>query len=174
MNDVIPHLPWAVLFLPLLSAVVIALFTQKNRGLSAGISIAAIVTSFVLSAMLFAQFSGHAAKTELAFNWLTVGDLQIDFGLRLDALSLLMLLIVTGVGSAIHIYSWGYMHEDRCVSRYFASLSLFTFSMLGIVLSNNLLQMFIFWELVGVSSYLLIGFWYERLSAADASKKAFI
>ncbi len=174
MNDLLPILPWAVVFLPLLSAVVIALFTQKNRGLSAGISIAAIVASFVLSAILFAQFSGHAAKTELSFNWLTVGDLQIDFGLRLDALSLLMLLIVTGVGSAIHIYSWGYMHEDRCVSRYFASLSLFTFSMLGIVLSNNFFQMFIFWELVGVSSYLLIGFWYERASAADAAKKAFI
>ena len=107
-------------------------------------------------------------------DWLTVGPLQIDFGLRLDRLSFLMLLIVTGVGSAIHIYSWGYMREDRCVSRYFASLSLFTFSMLGIVLSNNFLQMFIFWELVGVSSYLLIGFWYEKPSAADASKKAFL
>jgi NADH-quinone oxidoreductase subunit L len=171
MNEIAP---WLILFLPLLSVAVITLFTQKSRGLSAGISIAAIVAGFVLSAILFFQFPGHGAKTELAFNWLTVGNLQIDFGLRLDALSLLMLLIVTGVGSAIHIYSWGYMHEDRCVSRFFASLSLFTFSMLGIVLSNNFFQMFIFWELVGVSSYLLIGFWYEKPSAADAAKKAFI
>ncbi|MEO7299365.1 MAG: NADH-quinone oxidoreductase subunit L [Verrucomicrobiota bacterium] len=171
MNEIAP---WLILFLPLVSAAVIALFTQKNRGLSAGISIAAIGASFVLSAMLFFQLFGHEGKTELAFNWLSIGDLQIDFGLRFDSLSLLMLLIVTGVGSAIHIYSWGYMHEDRCVSRYFASLSLFTFSMLGIVLSNNFFQMFIFWELVGVSSYLLIGFWYERASAADAAKKAFI
>ena len=83
-------------------------------------------------------------------------------------------LIVTGVGGAIHVYSYGYMHEDRSVPRYFASLSLFTFSMLGIVLANNLLMMFIFWELVGVSSYLLIGFWHEKASAADACKKAFL
>src|SRR5687768_5912039 len=141
MNEIAP---WLILFLPLLSAAVITFFTQKNRGLSAGISIAAIVGTFVLSAILFAQLSGNATRTELAFNWLSVGDLQVDFGIRLDALSLLMLLIVTGVGSAIHIYSWGYMHEDRCISRYFASLSLFTFSMLGIVLSNNFFQMFIF------------------------------
>ncbi|HEY9174721.1 MAG TPA: NADH-quinone oxidoreductase subunit L, partial [Verrucomicrobiae bacterium] len=95
-------------------------------------------------------------------------------GLKLDALSLMMLLIVTGVGSAIHIYSAGYMHGDPGWSRYFACLSLFTFSMLGIVLANNFLQMFIFWELVGVSSYLLIGFWFEKASAADAAKKAFL
>src|SRR5208283_3940195 len=89
-------------------------------------------------------------------------------------LSLLMMLIVTGVASAIHIYSWGYMSEDRGFPRYFACLSLFTFSMLGIVLANNFLELFIFWELVGVSSYLLIGFWFERPAAADAGKKAFI
>jgi NADH-quinone oxidoreductase subunit L len=105
---------------------------------------------------------------------LSVGNLHIDFGLRLDALSLLMLLIVTGVGGAIHIYSYGYMQEDRSVSRYFACLSLFTFSMLGIVLASNFVQMFVFWELVGVSSYLLFGFWYERTAAADACKKAFL
>src|SRR2546430_5520656 len=85
-----------------------------------------------------------------------------------------MMLLVTGVASAIHIYSWGYMREDRGFPRYFACLSLFTFSMLGIVLANNFLELFIFWELVGVSSYLLIGFWFERPAAADAAKKAFI
>ena len=98
----------------------------------------------------------------------------MDFGLRFDPLSLLMLLIVTGVGSAIHIYSLGYMKGDPGFSRYFACLSLFTFSMLGIVLANNFIVLFIFWELVGVSSYLLIGFWFERPAAADAGKKAFI
>ena len=98
----------------------------------------------------------------------------MDFGLRFDPLSLMMLLVVTGVASAIHIYSCGYMNEDRGFSRYFACLSLFTFSMLGIVLANNFLQLFIFWELVGVSSYLLIGFWFEQPAAADAAKKAFI
>jgi NADH-quinone oxidoreductase subunit L len=98
----------------------------------------------------------------------------LDFGLKLDALSMMMLLVVTGVGGAIHIYSFGYMHEDRSMARFFAFMSLFTFSMLGIVLANNFVMMFIFWELVGVSSYLLIGFWFEKPSAGDAAKKAFI
>jgi NADH-quinone oxidoreductase subunit L len=106
--------------------------------------------------------------------WLKVGDLQVDFGLHFDPLSLLMLLVVTGVATVIHIYSLGYMREDRGLPRYFASLSLFTFSMLGIVLANNFIELFIFWELVGVSSYLLIGFWFERPAAAEAGKKAFI
>ena len=87
---------------------------------------------------------------------------------------MMMLLVVTGVGGAIHIYSFGYMHEDRSMARFFAFMSLFTFSMLGIVLANNFVMMFIFWELVGVSSYLLIGFWFEKPSAGDAAKKAFI
>ncbi len=86
----------------------------------------------------------------------------------------MMLLIVTGVGTAIHVFSYSYMHDDRCFSRFFSHLSLFMFSMLGIVLADNLLMMFIFWELVGVSSYLLIGFWYEKPSAGDAAKKAFL
>jgi len=167
-------LPWIILFLPLLAAVVITLFTQQDRKASATLSISAIVIGFVLS-VLFIKVNGfEPAVKEMSLNWLDIGALQAEFGLRLDPLSLMMLLVVTGVGSAIHIYSWGYMHEDRCFSRFFASLSLFTFSMLGIVLANNFLQMFISWELVGVSSYLLIGFWYEKASAADAAKKAFI
>ncbi len=167
-------IPWIVLFLPLLSAAMITFFTQTNRPLSAGISIGAIVISFIASAVLFFNYRNAAQIPDATLSWLSVGNLQIDIGIKLDSLSLLMLLVVTGVGGAIHIYSWGYMHEDRDVSRYFASLSLFTFSMLGIVLASNFVQMFIFWELVGVSSYLLIGFWYERDSAADAAKKAFI
>jgi len=171
MNEIAP---WLILFLPLLSAAVIGLFTQKACGLSAAISISAIVTSFLLSAWLFLEYRTTPEVPDAVLSWLSVANLQIDIGIKIDSLSLLMLLIVTGVGSAIHIYSWGYMHKDRSVSRYFASLSLFTFSMLGIVLASNFVQMFIFWELVGVSSYLLIGFWYEKASAADAAKKAFI
>ena len=167
-------LPWLILFLPLLSAATITLFTQKNRELSARLSIGAIVSGFVLSVIFIAANGWEPLQKETLVTWLEVGDLQVDFGLRLDPLSLLMLLVVTGVGGAIHIFSWGYMREDRAFSRYFACLSLFTFSMLGVVLANNFLMMFIFWELVGVSSYLLIGHWFERASAADASKKAFI
>jgi NADH-quinone oxidoreductase subunit L len=142
MNELFP---WILLFLPLASAVCITLFTQRQRGLSASLSIGAIVVGFILSAIIFLQTGAETVKLAgLSFEWLSVGDLKVDFGVTLDPLSKLMLLIVTGVGSAIHIYSWGYMHDDPGVSRYFASLSLFTFSMLGIVLSNNLLQMFIF------------------------------
>ncbi len=164
---------WIILFLPLLAAAVITLFTQHDRKLSAGLSIGAVVAGFVLS-LLFVKLNGWAPAHESSVVWLTLGELHADFGLRLDPLSLLMMLIVTGVASAIHIYSCGYMSGDRGFPRYFACLSLFTFSMLGIVLANNFLELFIFWELVGVSSYLLIGFWFERPAAAEAGKKAFI
>ncbi len=165
-------LAWLILFLPLLAAGIVTLFTLRNKAVSATLSIGAIVTGFVLTLALI-KLGGWDAR-ELSVNWLSIGGLSVDFGLKLDALSLTMLLIVTGVGGAIHIYSLGYMHGDPGFSRFFACMSLFTFSMLGIVLANNFLQMFIFWELVGVSSYLLIGFWFEKPSAADAAKKAFI
>jgi NADH-quinone oxidoreductase subunit L len=166
-------LPWLILFLPLLSAAAITLFTLRYRTLSALLSIGAIVTGFVLTIVFISANGWTPAPSELTTNWLSIGNLNVDFGLKLDALSLMMMLIVTGVGGAIHIYSFGYMHADRGFSRYFAFMSLFTFSMLGIVLATNFIQMFIFWELVGVSSYLLIGFWFEKPSAADAAKKAF-
>src|SRR6516164_536364 len=168
--------PWLILFLPLLSAVVITLFTLRCKTTSSLISIGAVVAGFVMS-LVFINANGFqipAEHSETTINWLTIGGLQVDFGLKLDALSMMMLLVVTGVGGAIHIYSFGYMHDDRGFSRYFACLSLFTFSMLGIVLANNFIQLFISWELVGVSSYLLIGHWFERPSAGDAAKKAFI
>jgi NADH-quinone oxidoreductase subunit L len=166
-------LPWLILFLPLLATTVITLFTLRCRTTSALLSIGAIVAGFILTISFIAANGWTPTPSELTTNWLSIGNLNIDFGLKLDALSLMMMLIVTGVGGAIHIYSFGYMHEDRGFSRFFAFLSLFTFSMLGIVLANNFIQLFIFWELVGVSSYLLIGFWFEKPSAADAAKKAF-
>ena len=165
-------LPWLILFLPLLAAGIITLFTLADKKVSATLSITAIATGFALT-LAFILANGFSGG-ETAVNWLSIGSLSVDFGLRLDALSLMMLLIVTGVGSAIHVYSYGYMQHDPGFSRFFACMSLFTFSMLGIVLANNFLQLFIFWELVGVSSYLLIGFWFEKASAADAAKKAFL
>ena len=168
------NLAWPILFLPLLSAVVITLFTQRQPKVSALISIGAVALSFVLSCALFATLPLDKGLHEIGVQWLSVGNLEVSLGARLDGLSLMMLLVVTGVGGVIHVYSYGYMHDDQSFSRFFASMSLFTFSMLGIVLASNFLQMFVFWELVGVSSYLLIGFWYERASAADACKKAFI
>jgi NADH-quinone oxidoreductase subunit L len=166
-------LPWIILFLPLVAAALITLLTARNRSLSAGLSIGAVVAGFVLSLILVGS-TGWDARPDSQFTWLAVDNFHVDFGLRLDPLSLLMTLMVTGVAGAIHIYSWGYMREDPGFSRFFACLSLFTFSMLGIVLANNFIELFIFWELVGVSSYLLIGFWFERPAAADAGKKAFL
>ncbi len=166
-------IPWLILFLPLLAAGVITLFLQRDPRLSAAFSVGAVVISFCLSVVLLAEFlSGHLS--EISLRWLQVGSLNIDFGLRFDALSVLMLLVVSGVGSVIHIYSIAYMRGDPGYARFFACMSLFIFSMLGIVVSNNFFQMFVFWELVGLSSYLLIGFWYQRPSAADAAKKAFL
>src|SRR5665213_1164931 len=167
------NLPWLILFLPLLSVVVITLFTLRSKTVSSLLSIGAVVAGFVMT-LLFINANGFQFSGETSTNWLSIGGLQIDFGLKLDALSMMMLLVVTGVGGAIHIYSYGYMDEDRSKSRFFAFMSLFRFSMLGIVLANNFIEMFIFWELVGVSSYLLIGFWFEKPSAGDAAKKAFI
>jgi NADH-quinone oxidoreductase subunit L len=166
-------LPWLILFLPLFAAGCITLFTLRYRTVSALLSIGAIVIGFILTVAFIVNNGWTPAPSELTANWLSIGNLNIDFGLKLDGLSLMMMLIVTGVGGAIHIYSFGYMHADRGFSRYFAFLSLFTFSMLGVVLANNFIELFIFWELVGVSSYLLIGFWFEKPSAADAAKKAF-
>jgi NADH-quinone oxidoreductase subunit L len=168
-------LPWLILFLPLLAAAAITLLTRRDRALSAGLSIGAVVAGFVLS-LIFIGSEGWQppATAESAVSWLAVGGLHVDLGLRLDPLSLLMMLMVTGVAGVIHIYSWGYMRDDPGFSRFFACLSLFTFSMLGIVLAGNFIELFIFWELVGVCSYLLIGYWYERPAAAEAGKKAFL
>ena len=166
---------WILLFLPLLATLIITFASRQNRKLSAHLSLGAVGIGFFLSAWLFVQhlLNGSAGAQSTA-TWMAAGPLQIQFGVRLDSLSILMLLVVTGVGGLIHWYSQAYMVKDKGYSRYFACLSFFTFAMLGVVLATNFIQMFVFWELVGVSSYLLIGFWFEKPAAADASKKAFL
>lgn len=173
MNPPYTSLAWWIVLLPLAATTFITLFTLRSKVVSSLISIGAVAAGFVMT-VLFIHANGIHVNVETAVTWLNIGPLHVDFGLRLDALSLLMTLIVTGVGGLIHIYSYGYMRDDSGMARFFACLSLFTFSMLGIVLANNFLMMFIAWELVGISSYLLIGFWFEKPSAADAAKKAFI
>lgn len=164
-------LPWCSLLLPLVSAIAITLFTHRSRALSSFISIAAVLGSFVSSCLIFTRHGISARE----FNWIDLsGVFKVPFGFVLDNLSKTMLVLVSGVGSLIHIYSLGYMRDDEGKSRYFAALSLFMFAMLGIVLSNNFVMLFIFWELVGFTSYVLIGHWFERDAAADAAKKAFI
>jgi NADH-quinone oxidoreductase subunit L len=163
--------PWLILLAPLASAVVITLFTLRWKALSSFISVAAVLISFICSCLIFTQ-SGISARE---FTWIDVGGVfKVPFGFVLDNLSKTMLVVVSGVGSLIHIYSLGYMRDDEGKSRYFAALSLFMFAMLGIVLANNFVMLFIFWELVGFTSYVLIGHWFYRDAAADAAKKAFI
>src|SRR5216110_1410977 len=164
-------LPWVVLLAPLVSTAVITLFTLRWKAVSSVISIAAVLVSFTCSCLIFTQ-SGIAA-TEFA--WIDIsGTFKVPLGFTLDQLSKTMLLVVSGVGATIHIYSLGYMRNDEGKSRYFAALSLFMFAMLCIVLANNFIMLFIFWELVGFTSYVLIGHWFHRDAAADAGNKAFI
>jgi len=175
------QLPWIILFTPLLSAVLIILFTQRWRNLSALISIAAVLVSLAASVELFRTFpdAWNLKSPSLQLPWLDFTgyagvQFQVPIGITIDGLSKAMLIVVCGIGSLIHIYSWGYMAEDEGKSRYFAGLSLFMFSMLGIVFANNFAMMFIFWELVGVSSYILIGHWYNKPAPPAAANKAFI
>jgi NADH-quinone oxidoreductase subunit L len=164
-------LPWLILLLPLASAGVITLFTRRWKNISSLISVAAVLGSFACSCLIF----GKDDISSPEFTWIDIpGVFTVPFAFILDNLSKLMLLVVSGVGSLIHIYSLGYMRDDDGKSRYFAALSLFMFAMLGIVLANNFVMMFIFWELVGFTSYVLIGHWFDRDAAADAAKKAFL
>jgi NADH-quinone oxidoreductase subunit L len=168
MNSI---LPWIILLAPLLSAAVTTLFTLRWKTLSCSISIVAVLVSFACSCLIFAQHTTVAAE----FTWIGIsGVFQVPFGLTLDPLSRTMVVLVSGIGAIIHIYSLGYMRDDDGKSRYFAALSLFMFAMLGIVLANNFVMLFMFWELVGFTSYVLIGHWFYRDAAADAAKKAFI
>lgn len=168
MNSV---LPWIVLLAPLGSAAVITLFTLRSKVLSSSVSVAAVLVSFICACLVFAQQTNAAAE----FTWIGIsGVFRVPLGLTLDQLSRTMALLVSGVGALIHIYSLGYMRNDEGKSRYFAALSLFMFAMLGIVFANNFVMLFMFWELVGFTSYLLIGHWFYRDAAAAAAKKAFI
>src|SRR3989338_6535911 len=112
--------------------------------------------------------------TEISIPWFRFGIHQTEFGFLIDGLSALMLVVVTSVSFLVHVYSLGYMKDDPRFKRYYAYLSFFTFSILLLVVANNFLQMFIGWELVGLASYLLIGFWFEKTSASNAGRKAFI
>ncbi|PYI47055.1 MAG: NADH-quinone oxidoreductase subunit L, partial [Verrucomicrobia bacterium] len=164
-------LPWIILLAPLVSAAVITVFTLRWKTLSSAISVVAVLVSFTNSCLIFARSTSAAAE----FTWIGIGGIfQVPFGLTLDPLSRTMVVLVSGVGAAIHIYSLGYMRNDEGKSRYFAALSLFMFAMLGIVLANNFIMLFMFWELVGFTSYVLIGHWFYRDAAADAANKAFI
>ncbi len=162
---------WIVLLTPLLAATIILLLTHKNRFLSANLSILACGISLFGAFALFWEVD-FVKLPEMT--WISVPGFTVTIGALLDPWSKTMLLVVTGVGLLIHIFAYGYMREDEECGMFFAKLSFFMFSMLGIVLADNLVMMFIFWELVGLSSYYLIGFWQSKPSASAAARKAFI
>jgi len=173
-----------VLLLPLLSFVILIFFNRRlpRRGDFVGVGI--LGSAFAISAYIFwsviVQTYDPAFRIAWDFTWIDLGNvhgigpLQVRMGIVIDNLTAIMLAMVTLISLLVHLYSTGYMAGDKNYGRYFAFLGIFTFSMLGIVLSDNLFSIYIFWELVGLSSYLLIGFFFEKQSAADAQKKAFL
>ena len=158
---------WILLFLPFAVAAACQLVLRKSA-LVPLVSTASAAVTLAISFLLLGK------NETLAFDWATIGDFSIQIGIQLDQLSTGMMIVVTGVGLLVHVFSLAYMKDDSAKNRYFTGLSLFMFSMTGIVLANNFIMTFIFWELVGLSSYLLIGHWYQKESAADAAKKAFL
>lgn len=160
--------------LPLLSFLILGLGGRWIKDKAHLVAVPAVVVSCLLSVMAFIEVAGGHHTTTPLYTWVTSGNLDVHIGLYIDRLTAVMLLLVTIVSSLVHIYTIGYMHGEPGYARFFSYIALFTFSMLMLVLADNLLQLFIFWEAVGLCSYLLIGHWYERASACAAATKAFL
>nr|WP_041356077.1 NADH-quinone oxidoreductase subunit L [Melioribacter roseus] len=180
-ESLLVNLSVIILFLPLLGFTTLIFFGKKIPKLylfEVGILFGALLLSIIVMYGKLAYFIDSDIISK--FTWITFGaaplsgNVNIELGIKIDNLTVIMLFVVNLISSLVHLYSIEYMRGDKRYTRYFAYLGIFTFSMLGIVLTDNILMMYIFWELVGLSSYLLIGFWFEKKSAADASKKAFI
>lgn len=166
-----------IVFLPLLAAIVAGLGGRAIGKVPAKVvTTGALFISCALSWPIFIAFMSGAAEAQVVpvLDWIRSGDLVVDWSLRVDTLTAVMLVVITTVSSLVHLYSWGYMAEDPSQPRFFAYLSLFTFAMLMLVTADSLIQMFFGWEGVGLASYLLIGFWYYKPSANAAAMKAFV
>jgi NADH-quinone oxidoreductase subunit L len=179
MMPLIVQYLWLIPALPLLAAGLSALAKQRQRKFAASLAIGSMALALLLSCAAFLEALHHAGHGEVArqmfkFTWFQFGDSSLELGWVLDPLTAVMLVMVCFVGLLIFIYSVGYMAHDENFTRFFTFLSLFAAAMLGVVIANNLLLFFICWELVGLTSYLLIGFWYHKPSAAAAAKKAFV
>src|SRR5215472_9573977 len=170
---------WLVPAVPVVASGITALLKQPRRKLASGLAIGSLAFSLVLALVAFVHVlsgwsHGYAVREVVNFTWIQAGTANVDLGWVLDPLSAVMLVMVTFVGLLIFIYSIGYMAEDENYTRFFCFLSLFAGAMLGVVIANSVLLLFMSWEIVGLTSYLLIGFWYHKPSAAAAAKKAFI
>ncbi len=165
----------AIPLLPLLAAIVIGLFGKHlPRAAAHVLTIAGVVISFALSVYVLKDAIVSQPYNETVYSWLKSGNFSFEIGFLIDRLSAMMMVVVTFVSLMVHIYTIGYMHEDKGYARFFSYISLFTFSMLMLVMSNNFMQLFFGWEAVGLVSYLLIGFWYTRPTAIYANLKAFL
>src|SRR5579883_923177 len=178
MNLIVQYL-WLIPVLPMLAAAVLAVTSRPHRRFAATVTIGAMAVSFALSIPAFVATLGKSAangpwREVRNFTWFEFGSSSLQLGWVLDPLTAVMLVMVTFVSLLIFIYSVGYMAHDENFTRFFCFLSLFAAAMLGLIIANNLLLLFMCWELVGLASYLLIGFWYHKPSAAAAAKKAFI
>src|SRR5574341_2373594 len=160
--------------LPFAGFLIAGLFGKFLKEKAAYFPIAGVIGAFILSLGAFSDVLGGVKLNENFYSWISIGTFSVNVGFQIDQLTAVMLLVVTTLSSLIHIYSVGYMHGDKGYPRFFAYLALFTFFMLVLVMANNFLVMFVGWEGVGLCSYLLIGFWYEKKSAADAGGKAFV
>jgi len=165
---------WLIPAFPLAGALVNMAFGRVIGRRAHWIAVPALAASFLASCLVFARVWSGAAFTSTLFTWIVAGDFETSVVALVDPLTGVMLLVVTGVGTLIHVYSIGYMHDDPGYARFFGYLNLFVFSMTMLVLAGNFLLLYVFWEAVGLCSYLLIGFWYTREAAAAAGKKAFI
>ena len=170
---------WLIPAAPILASGLIALLKQPRRKPAAALAIGSLSVSLVLSLAAFIHVVGawaHGAviREFVNFTWLRFGTSTVDLGWVLDPLAAVMLVMVSFVGLLIFIYSVGYMAHDENFTRFFCFLSLFAGAMLGVVIANSILLLFMCWEIVGLTSYLLIGFWYQKPSAAAAAKKAFV
>jgi len=165
---------WLIPLLPLVGALANALFGRLTGRLAHWIAVPALGLSFVASCSVFARVLHGETYVGQLFPWISAGSFKTAVAVQVDQLSAVMLLVVTGVGFLIHLYSAGYMHGDAGFARFFTYLNLFVFSMVMLVLAGDFLVLYVFWEAVGLCSYLLIGFWYQKQSASDAGKKAFI
>ncbi len=165
---------WLIPLFPLSGWIIWGLLGKYFKGYSGYLASAFVSASFILSVVLLFIVANSHGYTDTIYPWIRAGIFKAGVSAVIDRLSVIMLVMVTGVSALVHIYSIGYMQGDKGFSRYFSFLNLFVFSMIMLVISNNLLLLYVFWEAVGFCSYILIGFWYEKKSASDAGKKAFI
>lgn len=170
------HIIYLIPLFPLVSFTILSFFGKNlSKSVTTFLAPGSILASFIVALIVFTtQLSSQQAVTVPVFSWIHVGDFRADISFLVDALSIIFTLVITGVGFVIHVYSVGYMHDDKDFNRYFSYLNLFVFFMLLLVLGDNMLLMYVGWEGVGLCSYLLIGFWFRNIDYASAGKKAFV